>query len=102
MDTGPSSVAYYGFAVSQPEAPVLSNKLGNTVLDFRLPSSNACNFTRNGEDRIKGCRKVDLGGGYRLGTLKQGKDLYLLFVGTHDECGRWVENNRLHLPLIDR
>ncbi|MFO7716844.1 hypothetical protein [Desulfosarcina sp.] len=65
----------------------------------RLPSSNVCNFTRNGEDRIKGCRKVDLGGGYRLVTLKQGKDLYLLFVGTHDECGRWVENNRLHLPL---
>ena len=61
----------------------------------RLPSSKTCNFTRNGEDRIKGCRKVDLGGGYRLITLKQAKDLYLLFVGTHDECGRWVENNRI-------
>jgi len=65
----------------------------------RLPSSNICTFTRNGEDRIKGCRKYDLGGGYRLITLKEGKDLYLLFVGTHDECGRWVENNRLHFPL---
>lgn len=65
----------------------------------RLPSSKICSFTRNGEDRIKGCRKIDLGGGYRLITLKQGEDLYLLFVGTHDECGRWVENNRLHFPL---
>ena len=65
----------------------------------RLPSSKTFTFTRNGEDRIKGCRKVDLGGGYRLITLKQGEDLYLLYVGTHDECGRWVENNRLHFPL---
>ncbi len=65
----------------------------------QLPSSNVWNFTRNGEGRIKGCRKVDLGGGYRLITLKQGKDLYLLFVGTHDECGRWVENNRVIFPL---
>ena len=65
----------------------------------RLPSSKICSFTRNGEDRIKGCRKVDLGGGYRLITLKQGADLFLLFVGTHDECGRWVENNRLKIPL---
>jgi hypothetical protein len=65
----------------------------------RLPSSKTCKFTRNGEDRIKGCRKIDLGGGYRLITLKQGKDLYLLFVGTHDECGRWMENNRVIFPL---
>ena len=65
----------------------------------RLPSAKTCNFTRNGEDRIKGCRKVDLGGGYRLVTLKQGKDLYLLFIGTHDECGRWVENHRIILPI---
>jgi len=65
----------------------------------RLPSPAICTYTRNGEDRIKGCRKVDLGGGHRLITLKQGADLYLLFVGTHDECGRWVENNRLHFPL---
>jgi hypothetical protein len=65
----------------------------------RLPSPKTCNFTRNGEDRIKGCRKYDLGGGYRMITLKQGVDLYLLFVGTHDDCGRWIENHRIDLNL---
>jgi hypothetical protein len=65
----------------------------------QLPPEEVASFTRNGEGRIRGCRKYDLGAGYRLITLKQGEDLYLLFVGTHDECGRWVENNREHLPL---
>jgi hypothetical protein len=65
----------------------------------QLPPEEVAAFTRNGEARIRGARKYDLGAGYRLITLKQGDDLYLLFVGTHDECDRWVENNRVGLPL---
>lgn len=64
-----------------------------------IPPGDICAFTRYGEARIKGCRKYNLGAGYRLITLKQGSNLYLLFVGTHDECDRWIENNREHLPL---
>lgn len=69
-----------------------------------MPTHEICAFTRNGEARIKGCRKYNLGAGYRLVTLKRGHDLYLLFAGTHDECDRWVENNRekLALELIDQ
>jgi hypothetical protein len=63
------------------------------------PPGNICTFTRNGEGRIKGCRKYDLGAGYRLVTLKQENNLYLLFAGTHDECSRWIENNRTNLAL---
>ncbi|WP_419661194.1 hypothetical protein Dvar_16160 [Desulfosarcina variabilis str. Montpellier] len=63
------------------------------------PPGDICNFTRHGEGRIKGCRKYDLGAGYRLVTLKQDNDLYLLFAGTHDECSRWIDNNRAHLTL---
>jgi hypothetical protein len=63
------------------------------------PPGDICSFTRNGEARIKGCRKYDLGAGYRLVTLKQENDLFLLFAGTHDECSRWIENNRDHLLL---
>lgn len=65
----------------------------------KLPAGQVCAFTRNGEARIKGCRKYNLGAGYRLITLKKGKDLYLLFAGTHDDCTRWIENNREQLPL---
>ncbi len=50
--------------------------------------------TKYGEARLKNCIKYDLGNGYRLITLKQASDLFVLWVGTHDECHRWVENNR--------
>jgi len=50
--------------------------------------------TRHGELRINGCMKYDLGSGYRLVTLKGEGDLFVLFAGTHDDCHRWIENNR--------
>ena len=64
-----------------------------------ISPGQVCAFTLNGEARIKGCRKYNLGAGYRLITLKQGTDMYLLFAGTHDDCTRWIENNREHLPV---
>jgi hypothetical protein len=80
-------------AAERVEAIIAALKRGRT------PPGQVCAFTRKGEARIKGCRKYNLGAGYRLITLKQGNDLYLLFAGTHDECTRWIENNRDHLPL---
>lgn len=62
--------------------------------------ADAGSTTKRGELRIKGCIKYDLGGGYRLVTLKQGSDLYLLYAGSHDNCHRWLENNR-ELPVAD-
>jgi hypothetical protein len=61
---------------------------------------DAGSTTKRGEQRIKGCIKYDLGSGYRLVTLKQGRDLYLLFAGSHDNCHRWIENNK-ELPVAD-
>jgi hypothetical protein len=80
-------------AADRTEAIIEELKRGETA------PGDICTFTRNGEARIKGCRKYDLGAGYRLVILKQENDLYLLFVGTHDECSRWIENNRDHLLL---
>jgi hypothetical protein len=51
-------------------------------------------ITKHGELRIRGCVKYDLGSGYRLITFKQGHRIYLLYAGTHDDCHRWIENNR--------
>lgn len=82
-----------GMAADRVETIIMELKRG------KIPPGQVCAFTRNGEARIKGCRKYNLGAGYRLVTLKQGNDLYLLFAGTHDECARWIENNREHLPL---
>lgn len=50
-------------------------------------------LTKHGEKRIKKCRKYDLGGGFRLITLQQGVRVFILFLGTHDECQRWLENH---------
>jgi hypothetical protein len=55
-------------------------------------------ITKHGELRIKGCVKYDLGSGYRLVTLKQEMDLLVLYIGSHDDCHRWIENNR-ELPV---
>ncbi|WP_054029356.1 hypothetical protein [Desulfatitalea tepidiphila] len=51
-------------------------------------------ITKHGELRIKGVMKYNLGAGYRLITFKTGRRLFLLHVGTHDDCHRWIENNR--------
>lgn len=51
-------------------------------------------FTRHGEARIRNCRKVDLGCGYRLVCLLKDGHLTLLYVGSHDECSRWLMRNR--------
>ncbi len=50
--------------------------------------------TKHGELRIKGVMKYDLGSGYRLVTYKQGRRFFLLYAGSHDDCHRWIENNR--------
>lgn len=50
--------------------------------------------TRSGEWRVKGCRKYDLGSGYRLVTILRDRRLYVICIGTHDECDRWLETNR--------
>jgi hypothetical protein len=51
-------------------------------------------FTRNGEYRIKNCRKVDLGCGYRIVCIQKDQRLVLLYIGTHDDCFRWIERHR--------
>ncbi|MBI5551281.1 MAG: hypothetical protein HY911_07200 [Desulfobacterales bacterium] len=62
--------------------------------DSRLTPDRLGTLTKHGEQRIKGVMKYDLGSGYRLVTFKHAHCLFLLYVGTHDDCTRWIENNR--------
>jgi hypothetical protein len=66
------------------------------------PLSELGKFTRHGEFRIKNCIKYDIGKGYRFVCVKDDDSLYLLFVGTHDTCSAWVENNRNFIPDPNR
>ncbi|MBU1182611.1 MAG: hypothetical protein KKF00_10690 [Proteobacteria bacterium] len=47
-----------------------------------------------GEKRIEGCLKYDLGDGFRMICFKRGDHLYFSYVGTHDDCHRWLNRNR--------
>lgn len=49
--------------------------------------------TKHGEARIKKCMKFDLFDGYRLVGIRQGQDIVFLYIGTHDECDRWIKKN---------
>ncbi len=50
--------------------------------------------TRWGEHRIRRCVKYDLGSGYRMISVRSGSHVVFLYIGTHDECARWIKNNR--------
>ncbi len=50
--------------------------------------------TRKGEYRLRKCIKYDMGGGYRLITVRDGAHLFLPFLGTHDETDLWFEHHR--------
>ena len=56
--------------------------------------------TKNGELRLDKILKYNLGGGYRLLCVRRGRDVSLLYVGTHDDSNRWLENNRGFKPVI--
>ena len=56
--------------------------------------------TKHGELRISNCIKYDLGGGYRLVSVKYKDYMIFTFLGSHDECNRWIENNRRFEPEI--
>ena len=51
-------------------------------------------YTRNGEYRIRHCKKISLGCGYRLVFIQKDSCYVLLYAGTHDDCFRWIERNK--------
>lgn len=57
--------------------------------------------SRNGERRIAGCFKYDLGNGYRIVAVRDEDALILLYIGSHDDCDRWLEHNRGLRPELD-
>jgi hypothetical protein len=74
-------------------AEIISRLRGGEAVVHRVGA-----VTKHGELRIKGVMKYDLGGGYRLVAYRHGAYFYLLFIGSHDDCNRWIENNRELTP----
>ena len=59
-------------------------------------------YTRDGEYRIKHCRKISLGSGYRLVLIQKDGCYIFLYAGSHDDCFRWIERNKGLTYKIDR
>jgi hypothetical protein len=78
----------YGAIASSKADEFIGGLLGRTGGRDRF------RFTRKGEHRIRYCRKVDLGCGYRVVCIQKGDRLVLLTIGTHDDCFRWIERHR--------
>jgi hypothetical protein len=57
-------------------------------------------FTRKGEYRIKNCMKYDLGCGYRLVFIRENSHVIFLYVGSHDDCCRWIDRNKGRIHTI--
>lgn len=51
-------------------------------------------YTRNGEYRIRHCKKIALGCGYRLVFIQKDGCYVFLYAGSHDDCLRWIERNK--------
>ncbi|MCI5190725.1 MAG: hypothetical protein D3905_13255 [Candidatus Electrothrix sp. AS4_5] len=59
-----------------------------------LDEQAACRRTYNGELRLRDCRKYNLSCGFRLISLKRDNRLIFTYIGSHDDCQKWIENNR--------
>jgi len=80
-----------GLAVQKAERLLENGFWGSECKDRK---GKILTTTKHGELRIQKCRKYDLGGGYRLITLLRGNILHMMYMGTHDECTRWLEHHR--------
>jgi len=58
--------------------------------------------TRYGEKRLAGCTKYDLGAGYRLIVLRGENSVCVRFIGTHDECQKWLQIHSRRRPAWHR
>uniref|UniRef100_UPI004056FB9F hypothetical protein n=1 Tax=Candidatus Electrothrix sp. TaxID=2170559 RepID=UPI004056FB9F len=59
-----------------------------------LDEKASCKRTHHGELRLHDCRKYNLSCGFRLIGLKREDRLIFTCIGSHDDCQRWIENNR--------
>ncbi|MEM7828340.1 MAG: hypothetical protein QW561_03270 [Candidatus Aenigmatarchaeota archaeon] len=72
-----------------------ADRLINRILKRRVNGfPEVGKLTNKGELRIKHCKKYDLGDGYRLITLEEGNQIVFLYIGSHDQCSRWLERNK--------
>ena len=79
-----------GRVIADKADTIIGSLKEGAFLDYMEPIGPC---TKYGEKRMRGCRKYDFGCGYRLITLQKEDTILVPFLGTHDECHRWLETN---------
>jgi len=55
-------------------------------------------FSKSKDARIRNLCKYNLGSGYRLICIKKKYNIYVLFVGSHDQCDTWLDKHHKRKP----
>jgi hypothetical protein len=77
-----------GKSIAQKADAIIENLKSGALLDY---TENTGSFTKYGEKSIKVCRKYYFGNVYSLINLQKEMMILVPFLGTHDECDRWLE-----------
>jgi AAA domain len=80
--------------VASKAAEEVDRIIGRLTEPGAQPPSAFGQLTRHGETRIPNCVKYQLGSGHRLVCVQTDNAIQLLFVGSHDECDRWLDRNK--------
>lgn len=72
----------------------LDEILSNLLAPDAAAARQMFRYTRQGENRIRYCRKIALGSGFRAVLLERDNRVVFLFAGSHDECDRWIMRHR--------
>jgi superfamily I DNA/RNA helicase len=86
--------------MAQRAAQYVEQILGR--LSFQTEPELLGRLTKNGESRIPHCFKYDLPSGYRLVCSRTDDTFWLLYVGSHADCDRWIEQNVGLRPVVDK
>jgi hypothetical protein len=82
-------------------APKIAAKRAEAIIDALKNGTimaRAGRLSKTKDARIRKLFKYDLGKGFRLISLKDKSSLYILFVGSHDQCDTWLDTNSKGKP----
>lgn len=71
-----------------------ADQVSQIIGDFSVEGKTLKRMTHNGEERISHCVKYDLRGDCRLVTVQDEGQIWLLYVGDHDDTDRWLDAHR--------
>lgn len=86
---------------TQEKAPSIAAKRARAIIQMLLKGiqpSQAGRLSKKKDARIENLFKFDLGSGYRLVCVREQDSIYILYMGSHDNCDTWLDANSRKKP----